>query len=176
MLKCMATQLVMLLSFQLGCLVPLHVALFELVCVELLGISIIKCVLAAGRWLVALHFFEWFIWSCCWSLSLVFFISGPGVIPLKHWQMWSTWEDCQYGAQVWWAYVFWSWSPACNICGCWSPRPLGLWYWGSRKIKEVWKADSYIRSGKVWLQRRGGVAGCEELPLWAWQISASTSE
>ena len=173
--------LVMLLSFQLSCLVTLHVTLFELVCVEFLSISTMKCVLMAGRWLVA----DWShctilndsIWSCCWSLSLVFFISGPGVIPLKHY------GKCEVLGKIAnmepeydEAYVFWFWPPACNICGCWSPRPLGLWYWGSRKVEKVWKADSYIRSGNVWLQRRGGVAECEELPLWAWQISASTGE
>ena len=65
--------------------------------------------------------------------------------------------------------------PATSVAaGC-----QGLWDYGiggGRKVEEIWKADSYIRSGNVWLQRRGGVAGCERLPLWAWQISASTSK
>ena len=44
----------------------------------------------------------------------------------------------------------------------------GLWDYGievAGKSKKCGKADSYIRGGKVWLQRRGGVAGCEGLPL-----------
>ena len=188
MLKCIVHNgnatgcwLVTLLSFQLSCLVALHITLFELVCVEFLGISTMKCVLVAGCWLVA----DWShctilndsIWSHCWSLSLLFFISGPGVIPLKHYGKCEVLGkianmEPEYDEPM---YFDPDLLPA-NICGCWLPRPLGLWYWGGRKVKEVWKADSYIRSGNVWLQRKGGVAECEELPLWAWQISASTSE
>ena len=52
----------------------------------------------------------------------------------------------------------------------------GLWDYGTEVAGQSKKYRKQTRSGNVWLQRRGGVAGCEELPLWAWQISASTSE
>ena len=108
---------------------------------------------------------------------MVFLISGPGVIPLKHYGKCEVLGkiasmEPEYDEPM---YFDPDLLPAPSVAaGC-----QGLWDYGievAGKSKEVWKADSYIRSGNVWLQRRGGVAGCEELPLWAWQISASTSE
>ena len=55
----------------------------------------------------------------------------------------------------------------------------GLWDYGievAGKSKKYGKQTPTLEAGMHGFKGGGGVAGCEGLPLWAWQISANTSE
>ena len=107
----------------------------------------------------------------------MFLISGPGMILLKHYGKCEvlgkiTNMESEYDEPM---HFDPDLLPATSVAA----SCQGLWDYGievAGKSKKYGKQTPTLEAGDVWLQRRGGVAGCEELPLWAWQISAGTGE
>ena len=114
---------------------------------------------------------------CCLSLSQVFFISGPGVIPLKHYGKCGvlgkiTNIEPEYDEPM---HFDPDLLPATSVAaGCQGLRDYGIEVAG--KSKKYGKQTPTLEAGMYGFKGGEELLGCEELPLQAWQISASTSE